>query len=299
MVATISPPNNFLGLAKDNSSFDAARAIILPAPYAPVITRTHDVRKGPSAIVSASRGLPTYDDESGREINDVASIATLQPPAPASARFDVALGKIHDITSDLLTRNKFVLMLGGSTSVSSAAVAAHAQRTPHLSILRFDARARMLPQQRGETHAPGSALRHIAEIVDPSHVVCVGVRSIAREEAEAAREQGIHLYHAHGIRSGSYTRLLKYWDDQVLEDLTDDVYVSVDVDVFDPSIMPQSSSALPNGLLWHEVIQCIRKVAHKRRIVGLDIVGFAPRTDMHHPQTAIAALALKCLHIVL
>ena len=139
-------------------------------------------------------------------------------------------------------------------------------------------------------------MARITDFLSPERIVQVGIRAQAIEESEFIRTQGVHTYYAHAIRQGTHTRGLKEWDDFVVDDLTENVYITFDVDGLDPSIMPSTGTPEPNGLLWEEVMRCIRKVARKRRIVGLDVVELAPIAGLHHPDLLTAKLISKILN---
>lgn len=179
--------------------------------------------------------------------------------------------------------------------LTSACVAAHAKRFSNLSVLQFDAHADLRAEHGGSMFSGACVMARVCEFLDPKRIVQTGTRSLTREEAEFIREQGVRTYFAHNIRSGAHTRLLKYWDDAVVDDLTEEVYVTIDVDVFDPSMMPATCTPVPNGLFWAEVMQCLRKVAQKRRIVGCDVVGFAPIKGLRHPDITTAKLVSKMI----
>jgi agmatinase len=142
-------------------------------------------------------------------------------------------------------------------------------------------------------------MARVCKFLDPRHLVQVGVRAQCKEEAEFIRDHGINTFYAHDIRRGNYTRVLKYWDDFVVEKLTENVYITFDVGAFDPSIMPAVGTPVPNGLLWDEVMQCIRKITRKRRIVGCDVVELAPIKGLHHADITAAKLVSKILNYAL
>jgi agmatinase len=129
--------------------------------------------------------------------------------------------------------------------------------------------------------------------------VQVGVRSQSKEEAEFIRKYGVHTFFMHEIRSGMYTKVLKYWDDFVVEMLTDNVYITFDVSAFDPSIIPSVASPEPNGLLWNETMQCLKKIIRKRRIIGFDVVELSPVKELRYADKAAAKLISKILNYAL
>lgn len=293
MQTSLGPQQNFLGVEKSLSTFDRAKAVILSVPYQRA--SGSGPRSGPAAILKASRELEHYDEETGRTVASEAGICTLAPFNAGSAKEGAVLTKLNDLVSDLLARDKFVVMLGGEHMLTAASAAAYAQRHPNLSVLQFDAHADLRADHAGSTFAGACVMARVCEFLEPRRLVQAGVRSMNAEEADTIREQGIHTYLAHHIKSGFHTRLLKYWDDSLVDDLTEDVYVTIDVDVFDPSIMPSTCTPEPNGLSWMDVVSCLKKVSQKRRIVGCDIVGLSPIKGLRHPDLTVAKLVSKIL----
>jgi agmatinase len=210
-----------------------------------------------------------------------------------------AIQFLHNAVSELLSEDKFVVTLGGEHTISSAPIAVYAKKYQDLSVLQFDAHSDLRPEYMGNRYSHASVMARVCEFLDPKRLVQVGIRAQAKEEAIFIRENGVNTYYAHEIRSGKYTRLLRYWDDAVVENLTDHVYVTFDVDGFDPSIMPSTGTPEPNGLFWAEVMQCLRKVCQRRRIVGFDVVELAPIKGLHHPDLTTAKLVSKILNYAL
>ncbi len=277
---------NFLGLEKEFSTFDRAKAVILPVPYQR--TAGSGAKAAPAAILGASRSVSRYDEETRTDLGVRHGVATLTPFPPSPLKEPAFLTKLSDTVADLLAHEKFVLTVGGDRLLTSACVAAAAKRFASMSVLHFDAHADLNSKE-------GDVMARICEFVDPRRIVQAGVRSVTEDEATFIQDQGIHTYYAHLIHSGSYTRLLKYWDDALIDDLTDEVYVTIDLDVFDPGVIPSTTTPLPGGLTWSEVTTCLRKVGLKRRIVGADITGLAPSKGARYADITAATLAAKLL----
>lgn len=288
---------NFLGIEKLYSSLETSRVVIVPAPYNET-TKTKEC-PAPETILAASKEIPLFDEETKREIHREAGIATLAPLVFTKKQPEGVIQHIYDVVYDLLQRQKFVTLIGGSHSTASPAIAAHAKYYPRLSVLHFSARSDLQPTQKGFPYSSASTMNRVLEFLDATHVVQVGVRSQTREEAELAREKGIPIFYAHNIRRGDYTKVLKLWDDYVVEHLTDYVYLDIDLSVFDPSIFPAVTSPQPFGLPWDTVLQCIRKVARKKTIVGCNVVELSPIKNLLYPNIAAAKLITKVLNYAL
>jgi agmatinase len=299
MAKVLDMKQNFLGIDKRHSAYETSKIVILPAPYEHTVSYGGGTKKGPEAILKASHYVEFFDEETKREIYKEHGIATLIPLALKDKKDESALQLIYDNVLHLVERQKFVVTLGGEHTISSATIAAYAKLFTNLSILHFDAHSDLRADYLGNKYSHASVMARVCEFLDPKRLVQVGIRAQCKEEAEFIRDNGIHTFYAHEIRQGKYTRLLKYWDDFVVDNLTEDVYISFDVDAFDPSIMPATGTPEPNGLYWDEVMQCIRKVARKRTIVGLDVVELAPIKDLHHADLTAAKLISKILNYAL
>jgi len=299
MLKVLDSNRNFLGIEKQYSTFETSKIVVLPVPYERTVSYGGGTKKGPEAILKASHYVEFFDEETKREIYKEHGIATLSPLVLEKKKDEAALQIIYDTVFHMVERQKFIVTLGGEHTISSAIIAAHAKLFPNLSILQFDAHSDLRAEYEGNKYSHASVMARVCEFLDPNRLVQVGIRAQCKEEAEFIRDHGIHTFYAHEIRQGNYTRILKYWDDFVVEKLTDDVYISFDVDVFDPSLMPATGTPEPNGLFWHEVMQCIQRVARKRHIVGFDVVELAPIKLLPYADITAAKLVSKILNYAL
>ncbi len=298
MPSTLDAHHNFLGIEKKFSSFDRSRIVIVPAPYEKTVSYGRGTERGPEAILKASHFVEFFDEETKREIYAEHGIATLTPLNLAKKKVEAALQMVYDTVRDLLEQQKFVVTLGGEHTISSAIIAAFAKRYPTLSVLQFDAHSDLRTVYEGNKYSHACVMARVCEYLDPKRIVQVGIRAQDKEEAEFIRDNGVRTFYAHQIR-GKYVGFLKYWMDEVVNTLTDTVYVTFDVDAFDPSIMPATGTPEPNGLSWYEVMECLRKVSRKKKIVGFDVVELAPIKGLSHPDMTAAKLVSKILNYAL
>lgn len=299
MKRVLDSKSNFLAIEPEYSSFERSAVVILPAPYEHTVSYGGGTRLGPAAILNASRYVELFDEETKREIYREKGIATLPPLNFGRKKDAAALEALHNEVSALLEAGKFVVTLGGEHTISSATISAYARRYPDLSVLQFDAHSDLRTEYQGNKFSHACVMARVCEFIDPNRVVQVGIRAQSREEAEFIRDRGVNTFYAHEIRQGKFTRFFKYWDDVVVEKLSDHVYITFDVDGFDPSIMPATGTPEPNGLFWAEVMQCLRKVGRERTIVGFDVVELAPIKGLHHPDLTTAKLVSKILNYAL
>ncbi len=299
MLKSLGKEQNFLGLDKEFSSFEQSRVVVVSAPYEHTVSYGGGTKDGPRAILKASQYVEFFDEETKREICKERGIATLAPLNLAKKKDEAALQEIHNAIAGLIGQNKFVVTLGGEHTISSAVIAAHAKKYTNLSVLQFDAHSDLRDEYHGNKYSHASVMARVCEFIEPSRLVQVGIRAQCREEAEFIRDRNVHTYYAHEIRNGAHTKFLRTWDDAVVDDLTDQVYISFDVDGFDPSVMPATGTPEPNGLFWDEVMRCLKKVGQKKKIVGFDVVELAPMAGLHHPDLTTAKLVSKILNYAL
>jgi agmatinase len=299
MTKALDAKHNFLGMEKQHSAYETSKIVILQAPYEHTVSYGGGTKKGPGAIIKASQYVEFFDEETKRELCKERGIATLPPLPLEKKKNEAALQVIYNEVLHLAERQKFVVTLGGEHTISSAAIAAYAKLFTNLSVLHFDAHSDLRPEYLGSKYSHASVMARVCEFLDPGRLVQVGIRAQCKEEAEYIRDNGVHTFYAHEIRRGTYTKMLKNWDDYVVDKLTEDVYITFDVDAFDPSVMPATGTPEPNGLFWNEVTDCIRKVSRKKCIVGFDVVELAPIPGLHHADMTAAKLVYKILNYAL
>ena len=247
---------------------ESAGVFVIPVPYDGTTSFRGGARHGPDAIIDASRHLEDYDIELDRDISEVGIHTTpaLQPNAdgPRAMIYAVRSAVAHPASLGKLT-----VLLGGEHTVTIGAVQACRERHGDLSVLYLDAHADMRESFQGTRWGHASVARRVSEICP---VTLVGVRSAASEEMHHIAEQGIA---AQFWTPGSPANLPQAVA-LAKETLTDSVYISIDLDVLDPSIMSAVGTPEPGGMLWHEALEIIRAVTQHSRIVGFDIVELSP-----------------------
>ncbi len=258
------PPLNFAALEPAFADFDIARAVILPVPYDSTVTGRVGAREGPRAIIAASEEMELYDLAVGYEPFRH-GIHTLPELAPHSGSPEDMIGRVESVVGELLDAGKFVVTLGGEHTVAVGAVRAHAARITDLSVLAIDAHADLRDQYLDSRYNHACTLRRVLEAAP---VVQVGLRSAAVEEAALIRERALPWRTPAELRGQGM--------DAVVSRLGPDVYVTIDLDGLDPSIMSAVGTPEPGGLLWDEVSALLAAVARERRIVGFDVTELAP-----------------------
>ena len=285
-------PHNFLGLDEKASAFGRAKAVILPAPYEATTSYGGGTGQGPAAIIESSRYIELYDQELDAEPYEV-GIATLPALSLTGAGPAEAIGELRAAYDKLLAAgpNKFIITLGGEHSITSAPVLAWADHLRpekrKLSILQFDAHTDLRPEYEGSPYSHASVM---ARVIDRCSLTAVGIRAVTRDEIDFARKKdNVHIFFADDIHTGDA------WMDDVMATLGDDVYISFDVDGFDPSLVPSTGTPEPGGLQWYPVLKLLRRVFTERNVVAADIVELAPIPGLHAPDFLVAKLLYKMI----
>lgn len=286
---------NFLGLDRKYSSIEDAAIVIQPAPYEHTVSYGSGTRRGPRAILQASKFVEFYDDEFDRELCFDVGIATARKLKFGDEVDEGMLQIISDRVSELLEMGKFVVTIGGEHSISTAPILAHLKAYPRMSLLHFDAHSDLRDSYEGSKYSHACFAARVAETMDPERITQVGIRAQAIEEAAFIREKGIRTFYANAIRRGLHG---VDWASRVVETLNEEVYITFDVDFFDPAVMPATGTPEPDGFFYSETIDVIRAIAKSgRRIVGLDVVELSPIEDLSHPDVLAARLIYKILNI--
>lgn len=280
------PPDSFLGVPASESAFEDCPVVVLPVPYEATVSFGTGTRFGPRAVIHASRFLELYDHELDSEPHEI-GVHTLPELVLPDSGPEVALATLKEALGLLLDEGKFVLMLGGEHSVSSSAILEHADRLPEqtLSVLQLDAHTDLRTDYEGTRFSHACAMHVVHERV---RLVPVGIRSMTSAERALARRRAIPIVFGHELASDT-------WIDRVFEALGDTVYVTVDVDYFDPSLMPSTGTPEPGGGTWYPTLELLERVFADKTVVGCDVVELAPIPGMAAPDALAAKLAYKLI----
>jgi agmatinase len=291
---TLGSKKNFLAIDSDHSSLESSKIAIVSAPYEHTVSYGGGARNGPRAVLDASAYVEFYDDEFERELCFDAGIATLRP-IDFSDRVDrKALDLIEEQVGHLLEMGKFVVTLGGEHTISTAPILAHLHRYPAMSLLHFDAHSDLRDSYEGSKYSHASFAARVAERIDPARISQVGIRAQCIEEARFIREKGIGTFYANAIRRGVHG---ENWQQSVVDTLGEEIYITFDVDYFDPSIMPATGTPEPDGFLYSETLDLFRALLKSgKRIIGFDVVELAPMKGLSHPDLLTARLIYKILN---
>ncbi len=282
---------NFGGIDEEQySSLDAARILILPVSYEGTVSYGTGTGAGAMAIVDASRNMELYEEETDTEVYKL-GIHTLPEFTPRETP-DAMMADLYDYAKKLLELDKFVCMLGGEHSVSAPIIKAHNEKFENMSVLQIDAHADLRDTYDGTSHSHASIMaRVVKDLRIPS--VQVGIRSISADEAKALKE-GLptKIFWARDIVGKTD------WIDDAIDSLTENVYLTIDIDGLDPSIVPTTGTPEPGGLGWYETLSLIRKLADNKRVVGMDLVEYSYFEHYDSPAFLCSKLVYKSLSYI-
>jgi len=272
----------FLGEDNLNTSFGEARVVVLPLPVEFSTSYGKGTARGPEAILQASGYVELYDEELDLEIwkKGIHTMAAVEPHGSPEAIMETITARV----SALLEQNKFPVVLGGEHSISSAVHLAFQAKYKNLSVLHLDAHSDLRGEYEGSRWSHASVMRRIWE--QNKKIVQVGIRAQCIEEREFSRQNKITVHYAHQIFKHGFT-------DALIKKLDKNVFITFDVDFFDPSIMPSTGTPEPGGFLWYETLDFLKRVFRQRNVVGFDVVELSPLPDLKHPDFLVAKLVSK------
>jgi agmatinase len=275
----------FGGALPVRPTFDAAAVVVLPCPVDRTTSYVGGTRNGPHEILQASSHMELWDDELKTDVHGI-GIYTLPEMELPFGEMAPLMDEIERVAYEVIGRGKFLVTLGGEHSITPPIVSAAARKYPGLSVLQIDAHADMRDSYMGTIHNHACAMRRSLQ---HASVTQVGIRSLSTEEAEILPKLNSRVFYDADMRRDPK------WIDSVVEGLSDNVYVTIDVDGMDPAIMPATGTPEPGGLSWPEITRLLRTTAERRRIVAADVVELSPIPGMIAPNFLCAKLIYKLL----
>ena len=273
---------NYGGLEEEFTDYENAKIVVLPVPYDGTSTWLKGADKGPEAILEASANMELYDIETDSEVY-TKGIATLDPVtenASPEAMSDAVEMKVDALLND----KKFPVILGGEHSVSIGAFRAFAKHYENYSVLQLDAHSDMRDSYEGSDHNHACVMARAKEMAT---VAQVGIRSSCIEEKHNIAPD--RIFYAHEIKESSN------WMYDVSEKLNDNVYITIDLDVFDPAYMPSTGTPEPDGMNYREVINFLKLINERHNIIGLDVVELCPNDINKAPDFLASKLIYQIL----
>jgi agmatinase len=285
-VSFFRPPRTFLGISPAEYPLERSFAALLPIPYDATTSYRPGARFGPQAIIDASLELETYDEELGAETAAL-GIYTLQPVEVDLRDAAATLERVRAVAAGLASGERLLVGLGGEHSVTVGLVEGLRGLYPDLHVLYLDAHADFRDHYQGTPYSHACGLRRIWEKGCPA--AAVGVRSLSREEREALERGGPWVLPA-SVFQPAVPSL-----EPLLERLGEPLYISIDLDVLDPGVMPAVGTPEPGGLGWYELLAVLRAVSERYRIVGFDVMELCPEAGPPYAAFVAAKLTYRLI----
>lgn len=276
--------NNIDKSEEFSTNYKTSKVIFLPIPYDKTSTYSKGADKGPKAIIEAYPNLEFYDIETNEDYYP--KNIFIEKPIKENKSPESMVKSVEINAKNHLSNNKFVVGLGGEHSISAGLIYAHAKKYKNMTILQFDAHADLREEYHGSKNNHACIMSRAKEV---SKIVQVGIRSVCEAEKDSFQK----VFFAHQIYEDEKKNV--DWIRHVVDSLSENVYVTIDLDVFDSSIMPSTGTPEPGGLNWYQITNVLKEVAKKRKIVGFDIVELLPKKDNPAPDFLAAKLIFKIL----
>ena len=256
---------NFLALTPQQSNPETARIFLIPVPYDSTTSYRAGARDGPAAIIAASAQMEDYDPELNLDLTTI-GIHTTPALEPHMAGPELMTRRIQQAVAQYIAPGRRIGILGGEHSLSAGSVHAHLNAHPSLTVLYLDAHADLRNHYQGTPWGHASGARRIH---DRCPIALAGIRSLSLEERDYIRQNQIPTWQCPPPNTPLPA-------DEILAALSNDIYISIDLDVLDPALMPAVGTPEPGGLNWHQLTTLLRQIAQSRRIIGFDICELAP-----------------------
>jgi agmatinase len=274
--------SDFGAIPSEYAGEETAHIVVLPVPYDETSTWLKGADRGPQAIIDASANMELFDIETASEVfrqGIFTAPAVLENSSP-----EAMVASVRKRVDGYLDNGQFAVVVGGEHSVSVGSIQAHALRHPGMAVLQLDAHADLREEYEGSRFNHACVMARVREVCP---IVQVGIRSMDR--AEQANLTPGNIFWAHEIASNPG------WIEAVLARLPEVCYVTIDLDVFDPAIMPSTGTPEPGGLFWYDVTRLLQAVSRRSRVVGFDVVELCPSDFNRAPDFLAAKLIYKFL----
>ena len=282
--------SNYFGLSDDFSSPENSRVTIVPVPHEATTSYGKGTKHGPAAILKASQQVELFDEELWIEPYKIGvqTLAPIEMPV-ATAETEKPFQELREVVAPIIEFGKFPLIVGGEHSLTLGSVAACADRYENLSILQIDAHADCRESYEGNPYSHASVAYHIYKGLPQPIITQGGVRNICAEEIAWLEEEKprINIFWARNQDRWNYN--------EIISTLSDNVYLSIDLDGLDCGIMPSTGTPEPGGLGWYQLMDLIKVLCVRKNVVAADIVELAPIKTLHAPDFLAAKLMYKLI----
>ncbi len=276
--------DNFLGIASPYTDYDKADTVILPVPYEQTTSYGKGTADGPAAVIEASAYVELYDEVYDSEAWRRGIFTDKPLKFNGNVRQDFEL--ISARVDKHLQNNKCIVSLGGEHSITFPLLRPFLRRFPEITVIQFDAHSDLRDSYEGTPYSHACVMKRVWE--ETARIYQIGIRSQCAEEAVFIRETGIRTLYAHQLRAG--------WR-KTLADLSGPVYITFDVDFWDPAVMPATGTPEPGGFFWDETLEMLDFIFTQCNVLGWDMVELSPLKGLSHPNFTAAKLIYKMINL--
>jgi len=274
--------STYAGIPEAYATSEKSKIVLIPVPYDGTSSWKKGADKGPKAFLEASENMELYDIETDSEVYKQGIY--LSQPVTESSSPEAMVEAVTEKVKSYLNRNKFVTLFGGEHSISIGAIRAFSRHYENLTVVQIDAHADLRESYEGSKCNHACALY---EANQTNNLIQVGIRSMDHSEKSVMNYDNV--FFAHEIESDDY------WIEQAVERMTDTVYITIDLDGFDPSLFPATGTPEPGGLFWYETLRFLREVFKEKNVVGFDLVELCPSPALYASDFLAAKLYYKML----
>lgn len=272
----------YAGIPEKYSRLDDAQVVLIPVPYDGTSTWQKGSDKGPEAFLTASENMEWFDIETKSE--PYKKGIYLAPAITENSSPEKMVDTVHKITKNYINQDKFVTIVGGEHSISIGTIRAFNDCFDDLTIVQIDAHADLRPEYEGSKYNHACAMH---EASNTNNLIQVGIRSMDVEELQQMDEN--QTYFAHDMIEDDN------WMTDTIDQMSKNVFITIDLDAFDPSILSSTGTPEPGGLLWYETLSYLKMIFKKKNVVGFDIMELCPNENNKSPDFLVAKLYYKML----
>ncbi len=271
----------------ETEAYERSKVVILGVPYDGTATFQPGARNGPNSILNVSPNLEYYDRELGNIFEVGIFTAGVIDIEDIRANPEKVINRVYDVSKSYISDDKFLVTIGGEHTITQGVVRAYKEQYDKLSVLQLDAHHDLLEEYGGSKYSHACVAKRIVDT--GCEITQFGVRVTSEEEHEYIKKnnQGVNIFYAKDIYNNDN------WHEEAIDSLSNNVYITLDLDGLDPSIMPSTGTPVPGGLDWYGTLSFLRKVYEKRKVVGLDVMELNPIPGNEAPTFLAADLVYK------
>ncbi|MGB1104042.1 MAG: agmatinase [Crocinitomicaceae bacterium] len=272
----------YAGIPEEFARLENAKIVLIPVPYDGTSTWQKGADQGPEAFLAASENMELFDIETDSEVYKEG--VYLADPITEDASPEAMVEAVYEKTKSFIAKKKFVTIFGGEHSVSIGTIRAFNESFHDLTVVQLDAHADIRMSYEGSSCNHACAVHEASKT---TNLIQVGIRSMDVSEKKWMNME--QTWFAHELQDE------EYWQDAAIDQMTENVFITIDLDCFDPSILPSTGTPEPGGLKWYETLEFLKRIFAEKNVVGFDIVELCPNETEKSSDFLAAKLYYKML----